>query len=252
MNIETELAALRRTAPDTVEAAVSLGAGMIEGYSRYKSPVGMVEVTFNPHGVTSVDLDTDDARTRFVERFGRNLIEAEPPQAWGRRIPEALERGTPGKLPIDLSSSTPFRRSVLLAAARIPHGEVRPYAWLAIRVGRPGATRAVGSAMSTNPVPLIIPCHRVVRSDGHLGAYSLGDPENKRTLLATEGLSLERLERLATRGVRYIGSRATKVFCLPSCGDGRHIADRHLVEFHSLSEVEKAGYRPCTDCIPVG
>ena len=65
-----------------------------------------------------------------------------------------------------------FRRKCLVAAASIPYGEVRTYAWVARRAGAPGAARAAGSAMAANPVPLIIPCHRVVRSDGTPGEYS--------------------------------------------------------------------------------
>ena len=68
---------------------------------------------------------------------------------------------------------------------------MRSYGQLAAGVGRPGATRAVGSAMATNPVPLIIPCHRVVRADGTLGRYSLGEPGLKARLLLGEGVAVQ-------------------------------------------------------------
>ena len=77
-------------------------------------------------------------------------------------------------VPIDLSGTPDFQRRVLEAAKRIPFGEARPYAWIAERIGHPHAVRAVGTALGRNPVPLIVPCHRVWRSDGGLGGYLFG------------------------------------------------------------------------------
>ena len=65
---------------------------------------------------------------------------------------------------------------MLTKTLEIPSGEVRPYGWVAREIGRPKAVRAVGSALGRNPVPVLIPCHRVVRSDGHVGNYGLGVP----------------------------------------------------------------------------
>lgn len=84
-----------------------------------------------------------------------------------------------------------FRRAVLQACAAIPAGEVRTYGELAADAGRPGAARAVGTAMATNPLPLVVPCHRVVRSDGRVGGYGAGGTAYKATLLAAEGVPLE-------------------------------------------------------------
>lgn len=89
-------------------------------------------------------------------------------------------------LPVDLSGITPFRRAVLEECRRIPAGETRSYGWLAAKVGRPGAARAVGRVMATNPVPLVIPCHRVVGSTGGLHGFG-GGLEMKETLLRNEG-----------------------------------------------------------------
>lgn len=90
--------------------------------------------------------------------------------------------------PVDLARVGPFEREVLAALRRIPAGEVRTYGDIARAVGQPGAARAVGTACARNPVPLLIPCHRVVRSDGGLGGYSLtGGVGLKRRLLDAEG-----------------------------------------------------------------
>jgi O-6-methylguanine DNA methyltransferase len=80
-----------------------------------------------------------------------------------------------------------FQRSVLLETCEIPPGETRSYEWLARRVGHPGAARAVGTALARNPLPLVVPCHRVVRSDGRIGHYGCGGPAAKRALLEEEG-----------------------------------------------------------------
>lgn len=92
-------------------------------------------------------------------------------------------------LPLDLSAVGEFDREVLAVAREIPFGETASYGEVAERIGRPGAARAVGSALGRNPVPLVVPCHRVVRSDGSPGGYT-GGLDRKRRLLALEGASL--------------------------------------------------------------
>ncbi|MGH8925238.1 MAG: methylated-DNA--[protein]-cysteine S-methyltransferase [Acidimicrobiia bacterium] len=187
MTIEETLASLHREAPPSIKANVELGTGLADGVSIFDSPVGDLAVTFNLRGVSSVSLAALDFADYFQYRFGRRLIEALPPAGWEKLINRGIEAGTPGELPLDLRGLTVFRREIMLIATTIPRGEVRPYQWLATQAGRPGAARAVGSAMANNPIPLIVPCHRVVRADGSLGAYSLGGPDNKRVLLAKEG-----------------------------------------------------------------
>lgn len=241
--IEFDLSALRSDPPSTVTPAVRLGVGLTPGFSVYEAPVGEVAVIFTPAGVRGV---------RLVDEVDPEAIEARPPRAWAGRIPRAIEEGKPGELPLDLRAVTPFRRKVLEVAATIPRGEVRSYGWLAHRIGKPRASRAVGSAMATNPVPLIVPCHRVVRADGHIGAYSLGGPENKWTLLRHEGAEPDHLEELAAAGVRFLASDTTGVFCVPSCHHARRITTPHLVPFHSETEAAAAGYRACRSCRPLG
>lgn len=251
MSIESELAALIGPPPEGINEGVALGTGVADGYDLYPSAVGTVVVAFNPNGVSAIDLADTDFVDRFTRRTGRTLIRAEAPSAWGRHLPEAIEAGTPGKVPVDLRAVTPFQASVLRSTARIPRGEVRPYAWLAKEVSRPSAVRAAGSAVARNPIPLMIPCHRVVRSDGHIGNYSLGGPENKLRLLEHEGAEPGRLEQLADHRVRVQGNTTTGIFCHPTCRAIRRSMASNVIDFRSAGEAEQAGFRGCQLCRPV-
>ena len=251
MSIEESLSQLIGVEPPSrISEAIALGTGLADGYNFYESPVGDVVVTFNPQGVSSLSLVEDDFESQFIERFGRPLIRAEAPRTWGGLIPQQIEAGSPGKLPVDLRSVTAFQAEVLTQAARIPRGEVRPYGWLARQVGRAGAVRAVGSTMARNPIPLIIPCHRVVRADGRVGAYSLGGPDKKWKLLSVEGAEPERLERLASGHVRVQGNASTGIFCLPTCRAIRRSKSSNVIDFDSAASAKGDGFRACKLCEP--
>ena len=111
-------------------------------------------------------------------------------------LPERLRRYADGEA-VDLGkgvrivTGTPFQRQVWQALIEIPRGETRSYAWVARRVGRPRAARAVGQAVGSNPLPVLVPCHRVLASDGSLGGYG-GGLEMKEELLRLEGVSVPR------------------------------------------------------------
>ena len=90
---------------------------------------------------------------------------------------------------LNLSAGTPFQQKVWRAMLAIPRGETRSYAWIAKKIGRPNATRAVGAACGTNPVPIVVPCHRVIASDGSLGGFG-GGLALKKKLLRFEGVSV--------------------------------------------------------------
>ena len=93
-------------------------------------------------------------------------------------------------LPIDLDGQTPFQKKVWQMLQTIPYGRVRSYGWVARKIGRPRAARAVGAACGANPVPLLVPCHRVVAGDGSLGGFS-GGLSNKKRLLKLEGVMIQ-------------------------------------------------------------
>jgi methylated-DNA-[protein]-cysteine S-methyltransferase len=93
------------------------------------------------------------------------------------------------QVPVDLTAVQPFQQQVLRAIAKIPFGETRSYGWVAREIGRPKAARAVGQALHKNPIPIIIPCHRIIASDGSLGGYGGGLPM-KLKLLELEGATI--------------------------------------------------------------
>jgi O-6-methylguanine DNA methyltransferase len=124
-----------------------------------------------------------------------------------------------------LTELRPFQRAVLEVTCAIPRGEVRTYGWLADELGSPGAVRAVGTALKRNPLPVLVPCHRVTRAGLLTGRYALGD-ERKRQLLAAEGLDLAELDRLAASGHRIVAFGRSGIQCAPRCP--RCAADRPL------------------------
>lgn len=247
------LAALRTAAPQGILEGTLAALGLADRYVRRESPIGPVYVAVGRNGVSCVDL-ADEAglfERRFRQRFGRPALPAERlPERLLRDIDRALTEGRPGNLDLDFRGLSDFRRAVLRKTAEIPPSEVRPYGWVAREIGSPGAVRAVGSALAANPVPIVVPCHRVVRSDGRFGEYSLGAADNKRRLLEAEGLDTGPHELLARRGIRFLGSDTTKVFCLPTCRHARRITPPHRVEFRSEASARRAGYRPCSQCRP--
>ena len=95
---------------------------------------------------------------------------------------------------VNMNALTAFQQEVLKATLEIPLGETRTYAWVANRIGKPKAVRAVGHALRKNPYPVIIPCHRVIRSDGSLGKYAGRDDGRKKKLLDLERKILQHMQ----------------------------------------------------------
>ena len=136
--------------------------------------------------------------------------------AWIARLIRQIAAHLKGKaqdfsaIPVFIEKATPFMRAVYDAARRIPAGEVVSYAELARRIKKPGAVRAVGTALGKNPVPLIIPCHRIIAASGKLGGFSAqGGLDAKKMLLHCEGVSVEKPQLMASAaqwraGVRFL------------------------------------------------
>jgi O-6-methylguanine DNA methyltransferase len=249
-DIETALAALATTAPDAVLPAVLAGVAG-EEYTLVDGPTGPMYVSWSAAGVTAcVPLSVVGSDAGFEEGHPKDLHKVDEAPPWiGRPLAAALDTGRLGDLPVDLDALGEFQQAVLRKCAEIPPGEIRPYGWIAREIGSPGAVRAVGTALGRNPIPILIPCHRVVRTDGRIGRYAYGT-EMKRDLLSGEGLNPDTIERTASRGVRYVGSDTTGIYCFPTCRHAKRITSGHRIEFRSEAEAEDAGYRGCKVCRP--
>jgi methylated-DNA-[protein]-cysteine S-methyltransferase len=154
------------------------------------TPLGRLYAGVSGDRIAYVSLDTgeghDEVVSRAERRLRRRIVDGEAPAWLTRALTRFFSTWTIDDAMVDISGLTPFEQDVLRAAASIPPGEVRSYAWIASQVGRPKAARAVGRVMARNPLPLLFPCHRVVDSSGQLHNYYYG-VEVKARLLRMEG-----------------------------------------------------------------
>jgi methylated-DNA-[protein]-cysteine S-methyltransferase len=155
-----------------------------------ETKLGWIGLVISPRGLRATTLPRPrrvDA-LREVAELGAAEPAAEADAGDIARLVKALAEGKPAAPDgvIDWDGAGGFRRAVMEEALRIPRGETRTYGWLAERVGRPRAARAVGRVMATNPLPIVVPCHRVIGSDGSLRGYGAGLPM-KEALLRAEG-----------------------------------------------------------------
>ena len=165
-------------------------------YDRLAStPVGPLWIAVTDKGLAAVAFGGAEAGFRgdIARRTGLRAARSAAHTADARRqLQEYLTgRRTSFTVPVDLRHVTPFQRSVLQAATAIPRGQVVTYGQIGQRIGRPRAARAIGQALGSNPIPIVVPCHRVLASDGSLGGYSgPGGIRTKRRLLLLEGALL--------------------------------------------------------------
>jgi methylated-DNA-[protein]-cysteine S-methyltransferase len=162
-------------------------------YELHDTPVGRLLIAVTDRGVCEIHYDADPGAEaeRLARLFGPRVLRSPQPTNEVRR---QLDEYFAGKrrefdLEVDLRPAREFGRSVLEQLARVPYGELTTYGTLAARAGRPRAARAVGTVMNRNPIPIVLPCHRVVGSTGSLVGYA-GGLDRKRTLLELEGALL--------------------------------------------------------------
>jgi methylated-DNA-[protein]-cysteine S-methyltransferase len=173
-------------------------AAAVEGlldvaYDLTDSPVGPLLVAATERGLCRISFDPEPEREAeaLARAFGTRVLHS--PRALTRTRQELDEyfegRRRSFDLSVDLGPVPAFQRSVLEELGRVPYGHVETYGGLAARLGRPRAARAVGGALNRNPVPIVVPCHRVVGATGSLVGYG-GGLERKEHLLALEGALL--------------------------------------------------------------
>jgi methylated-DNA-[protein]-cysteine S-methyltransferase len=176
------------------------------GYDVLGSPLGPLWVAIGPKGVTTIhygDEPSENELRRLVRAYGPGIV---PDHRRSSTLARELEQYFEGKrrvfdVEVDLTGLTPFQARILAATAKIPFGAVSTYQAVARRAGNERASRAAGGALNHNPIPIVVPCHRVVGSNGSLVGYA-GGLDAKRRLLAIEGADLARRTRPRETGNR--------------------------------------------------
>jgi methylated-DNA-[protein]-cysteine S-methyltransferase len=179
---------------DTRFRAAAAKEGLLDvAYDVVESPLGELFVGVSDRGlcVISYEADPDLQVERLARGFGSRVLRSPRPVG---KVARQLDEYFDGKrkrfdLDVDLRLARDFGRAVLEELGRVPFGEVTTYGALAAKAGKPKAARAVGTIMNRNPVPIVLPCHRVVGANGSLVGYA-GGLERKQTLLRLEGALL--------------------------------------------------------------
>jgi methylated-DNA-[protein]-cysteine S-methyltransferase len=179
------------TVLDTRFRDAAAAEGLLDvAYDLIDSPVGPLLVAVSERGLCEISYDPEpDREAESLARvFGVRVLRSPRPTEEARRQLGEYFSGERRsfELPLDLRLAREFGRAVLNELARVPYGELTTYGALAARAGKPRAARAVGMVMNRNPVPIVLPCHRVVGASGSLVGYA-GGLDRKRALLELEG-----------------------------------------------------------------
>lgn len=226
----------------------------VDRYTVTASRLGDVCVGWTGRGVSAIRLGASAAlETEFVRWYesltGRPIVRAVELDAIGT-VAQTKLRTDAGDVPLDFTAATALQREVYTRVGGIKFGQARPCELLAGDVGRATDGSTIAAILEQNPIPLLVPCHRVVSANRCVGSYVFG-PDAQRRLLQSEGLDLAAIERVVARGFRYIGC-ADGSFCLPTCGDvARRVDAPGYLGLHSISEAHEHGLAACESCRPV-
>ncbi|HYB90857.1 MAG TPA: methylated-DNA--[protein]-cysteine S-methyltransferase [Candidatus Binataceae bacterium] len=218
-----------------------------------RSAIGRLLVAQSPRGLAAVQFLGGTAAEPALDALRRkfDLVEDEGVAEEIRREIERHFAGHRDALarPVDLSLvDSEFQRRALGRLRNVPPGSVITYRGLAAAIGEPDSQRAIGNAMASNPVPIFVPCHRVIRSDGSIGNYG-GGVERKIRLLRAEGFEIENGLRLPGQAV--LGHRKTHIFCRPGCAAARRADSSQMLIFADPEHARRAGLRACKLCRPI-
>ncbi len=186
MNVSAEL--------DSRFRETAAAEGLLDvAYDLADSPVGPLLLAAGERGLCRIAYDPEPEREveRLARAFGARVLRVPRRlDAVRRQLDEYFARARARfELEVDLRPLPPFQRLVLTELGRVPYGQTATYGGLAARIGRPRAARAVGGALNRNPVPIVLPCHRVVGASGTLVGYA-GGLDRKRALLELEGTAV--------------------------------------------------------------
>ncbi len=227
-------------------------------YRIFPSPLGHILIARSEIGISLVEYlerGTSPRASRLSHEPGVEMVEGgEELEAVYRELLEYLEgRRKRLEWPLDLRlARSDFHRTVLQATAAVPYGAVVPYAGIAQEVGNPAATRAVAQALRWNPLPIVIPCHRVIGTSGALTGYAGKRVGLKQKLLSLEGVPIAK--RAGVLGITpqamYVLYPGDQEYCVPTCPSFSHHRPAPLTRFASREHAEAVGLSPCTTCRP--
>lgn len=223
----------------------------------WHSPVGDIRLGKTEKGVALVEFVRQDEAIDSLPRW-RNDFMIEHGGGEVAALIQKLEDYFSGKthtlewIVDDVLTRSDFQREVLRATAEVPYGTVVTYQSIADTIGQPKAVRAVAQALRYNPVPIHIPCHRVIGSDGALTGYAGNLVEIKQKILAVEGIPVVKTSKglAIPRARMYVGWLHDRQFCRPDCSclKDQTAGDRAFIP--SQVRAEKMGYTPCDVCRP--
>ncbi len=225
------------------------------GYGIFSSPLGKILIARSELGISLVEyLESERAGTSYLARLAGGEVREDRAgvEMVYRELLEYLDRRrTRLDWPLDLRwAGSDFQRRVLAATAELPYGAVTSYAGIARRIGTPSAVRAVAQALRRNPVPIVIPCHRVIGNGGDLVGYAGNKISLKRTLLSLEGVPVAARARRIERDHMYVRAGADTEYCVPTCGSLSRQSLAGLTLFGSRGHAESVGLTPCASCRP--
>ncbi len=253
---ETGLAAARR-ALDRQLTDLIVAARPRLVLSIWDSPVGPLRIGTTDKGVALIEFVSPDAPGDEAERLSKRFA-LEQSAGLSAALTQKLTTYLNGSYQAldwvidDALMRSDFQRQVLRAASEIPYGSLTTYGGLAERIGRPTAVRAVAQALRYNPLPIRIPCHRIVGSNGSLTGYAGNKIALKRDILAVEGIPTvpSRSGFAIAQDRLYVGLQTEQIFCRPSCEASKGVRAGNRIFIASRIRAEAIGYAPCDVCRP--
>jgi methylated-DNA-[protein]-cysteine S-methyltransferase len=219
-----------------------------------KSPLGDLLVATSARGVALNHYLHDDSDLKVTIAKLRSEFDPVEDQRAVAEIGNEVRRYLAGdaealRQNIDLTLvGHSFQKKVLHKLQAVPRGAVISYQALAAASGAPNGARAVGNALHNNPVPIYVPCHRVIPSDGRIGGYG-GGAARKIQLLRSEGFAVDNLQGRIPDNIVW-GHKGTKIYCRRSCRTAAHVDRTRIFFFADPVQAQRAGMRPCKICRP--